>query len=79
METTVLIDAPTPDNKPLTDSDFETGMMFEKQLTEAYQAFVEANNAYLAYMKILRQRYDAPEEKYSLQDWAVGFEAINGE
>jgi len=67
------------ETKPLNDSDFETGMIFEKELAEKYQAFVEANNAYLAYLKILRQRYDAPEEQYTLSDWAVGFEAKNGE
>lgn len=77
METTVLIDAQTPDKKPLTKSDFETGMIFEKQLAEAYQAFVETNNAYLAYMKVLRQRYNAPDGEWKLTDWAEGF--VRGE
>lgn len=63
----------------LTDSDFETGMIFEQELAEKHQAFVEANTAYLTYMKILRQRYSAPEGQYTLKDWALGFEATNGE
>lgn len=65
--------------RKLTESDFETGMIFEQRLVEAHKAFEAANAVYLAYMDILRQRYNAPEGQYALKDWAVGFEATNGE
>ena len=46
------------------------GLVNEQQLNEAYQRFMDMNAAYLAYMKILRQRYNAPEREWTLRDWA---------
>jgi len=68
--------------KRLQQTDFETGMAFERKLQETHAAFEAANGAYLLYMDILRQRYDAPPGEYTLNDWAVGFvkaETTNGE
>lgn len=61
------------DAKPLQQADFETGMMLERRLAEAYEAFAAANQAYLVYFDILRERYNAPAGAWALRDWAEGF------
>lgn len=65
--------------KQLSDADFETGMIFERKLAAAHEAFIAANNAYLAYMEVLRERYSAPEGEYQLLDWADGFVPVGGD
>lgn len=61
------------ESKPLTDNDFGTGMIFERKLAAAHEAFVAANTAYKIYMDVLRERYNAPADEWELTDWAEGF------
>lgn len=59
--------------KRLDTADFETGMAFEQRLAAAQQAFVAANAGYQAFVEILRERYGAPVQAWTLTDWAEGF------
>jgi hypothetical protein len=65
--------------KKLADADFETGMIFEQKLAAAHAAMVAANTAYQAFVEVLRQRYDAPADSWTLTDWADGFVAAGGD
>lgn len=59
--------------KKLADADFETGMAFEEELKAALETMKEANAAYQRFVAILRRKYDAPAEAWTLKDWAEGF------
>jgi len=66
------------DKKLLAEADFETGMCFEQEVQAAYAALNAANAGYQAFVAILRRKYDAPADAWTLTDWAIGFERIIG-
>lgn len=67
------------DAKKLSGADFETGMILERKLAAAHEAFMAANTAYLTYLDVLRARYSAPAGEWALTDWAEGFVPVGGD
>jgi hypothetical protein len=64
--------------KTLAVADLETGLAFEEQMAAAVEALKGANAAYQMYIAILRKKYDAPADAWTLKDWAEGFIETEG-
>lgn len=62
-----------PTVKPLSLIDATCGMNFEMQTQQARAALIAAEMSHKSYIENLRLRYHAPEGKWLLQDWAIGF------
>lgn len=61
------------ESKPLGLSDFETGVEYERQLAMARQHIDTLTQGYQIFINNVRARYNAPNDKYELRDWAEGF------
>lgn len=65
--------------KKLADADFETAMAIEQEMAAAVEAAKNINTGYQLFVAVLRKKYDAPADAWTLSDWAQGFVPLREE